>query len=112
MDYLVTPLEQMRGLRRMVRTPLARRIPGNDKLNSVDCLLPFFDRAAVKAVADALMAWKEFGEAERLATDAGQPGGIVMGKRDREMVQRRALVARHGVPGDPSQGGPDRDAGG
>jgi type III restriction enzyme len=43
-------------LDRMVRTPLARRIPGNDKLNSVDCLIPFFDRAAVKAVVDALMA--------------------------------------------------------
>jgi type III restriction enzyme len=48
-----THITQLLG--RMVRTPLARRIPGNDKLNSVDCLLPFFDRAAVKAVADALM---------------------------------------------------------
>jgi hypothetical protein len=39
----------------MVRTPLARRIPGNDRLNSVDCLLPFFDEETVKQVVDALM---------------------------------------------------------
>jgi type III restriction enzyme len=48
-----THITQLLG--RMVRTPLARRIPGNDRLNSVDCLLPFFDAKAVEAVADALM---------------------------------------------------------
>ncbi|MDR3159405.1 MAG: DEAD/DEAH box helicase family protein [Zoogloeaceae bacterium] len=47
-----THITQLLG--RMVRTPLARRIPGNDRLNSVDCLLPFFDEATVKAVVDAL----------------------------------------------------------
>ena len=25
-------------------SPLARRVPGNDRLNSVDCILPYFDR--------------------------------------------------------------------
>ncbi len=48
-----THITQMLG--RMVRTPLARRIPGNDRLNSVDCLLPFFDEEAVKNVVDGLM---------------------------------------------------------
>ena len=48
-----THITQLLG--RMVRTPLARRIPGNERLNSVDCLLPFFHRAAVIAVAEALM---------------------------------------------------------
>lgn len=48
-----THITQLLG--RMVRTPLARRIPGNDRLNSVDCLLPFFDANSVEAVADALM---------------------------------------------------------
>jgi hypothetical protein len=48
-----THITQLLG--RMVRTPLARRIPGNDRLNSVDCLLPFFDEETVKAVVDALM---------------------------------------------------------
>lgn len=48
-----THITQLLG--RMVRTPLARRIPGNDRLNAVDCLLPHFNRGAVEAVADALM---------------------------------------------------------
>jgi type III restriction enzyme len=48
-----THITQLLG--RMVRTPLARRIPGNDRLNSVDCILPFFDAQSVEAVADALM---------------------------------------------------------
>lgn len=48
-----THITQLLG--RMVRTPLARRIPGNDRLNSVDCLLPYFDAKTVTAVADALM---------------------------------------------------------
>ena len=47
-----TYIAQMLG--RMVRTPLARRIPGNDKLNTVDCLLPKFDRETVEAVIKAL----------------------------------------------------------
>ncbi len=48
-----THITQLLG--RMVRTPLARRIPGNERLNSVDCLLPFFDSKSVGSVADALM---------------------------------------------------------
>lgn len=40
----------------MFRSPLARRIPGNERLNSVGCLLPFFDEASVKDVAKALMS--------------------------------------------------------
>lgn len=47
-----TYIAQLLG--RMVRTPLARRIPGNDKLNSVDCLLPKFDKETVEAVVNAL----------------------------------------------------------
>ncbi len=48
-----THITQLMG--RMVRSPLARRIPGNDRLNSVDCLLPKFDKRATEAVVDALM---------------------------------------------------------
>lgn len=47
-----TYIAQMLG--RMVRTPLARRIPGNDKLNSVECLLPKFDKKTVQNVVKAL----------------------------------------------------------
>jgi hypothetical protein len=48
-----THITQLLG--RMVRTPLARRVPGHDRLNSVDCLLPYFDRKTVVTVADELM---------------------------------------------------------
>jgi type III restriction enzyme len=47
-----TYIAQMLG--RMVRTPLARRIPGSDRLNSVDCLLPKFDKQTVENVVQAL----------------------------------------------------------
>jgi len=47
-----TYIAQLLG--RMVRTPLARRIPGNDKLNGVDCLLPKFDKETVERVVTAL----------------------------------------------------------
>jgi hypothetical protein len=47
-----THITQLLG--RMVRTPLARRIPGNERLNSVDCLLPFFNETAVRTVIDTL----------------------------------------------------------
>lgn len=39
---------------RMVRTPLARRIDGNDVLNSVACYLPRFNKANTKEVAEYL----------------------------------------------------------
>lgn len=55
-----THITQLLG--RMVRTPLARRIPGNERLNSVDCLLPFFDEASVKDVARALMSGGDGGD--------------------------------------------------
>ena len=37
-----THITQLIG--RMVRAPLARRIPGNERLNAVDCLLPHFNQ--------------------------------------------------------------------
>lgn len=47
-----TYIAQLLG--RMVRTPLARRIPGNDRLNTVDCLLPKFNKETVEKVVKAL----------------------------------------------------------
>lgn len=55
-----THITQLLG--RMVRSPLARRIPGNDRLNAVDCLLPKFDKASVEAVVKSLMTGGEAGE--------------------------------------------------
>lgn len=48
-----THITQLLG--RMIRTPLARRIPGNELLNSVDCLLPFFNRDTAMSIAEMLM---------------------------------------------------------
>ena len=59
-----THITQLLG--RMVRTPLARRVPGNDMLNAVECLLPHFDRAAAVSVAKALRG---------VADDATDTGG-------------------------------------
>jgi hypothetical protein len=56
-----THITQLLG--RMIRTPLARRIPGNDRLNAVDCLLPRFDKGSVEAVVTELMTGTESGEA-------------------------------------------------
>ena len=47
-----THITQLIG--RMVRTPLARRVPGDDLLNSVDCILPKFDRTTAGNVAKFL----------------------------------------------------------
>ncbi|MDP7320865.1 MAG: DEAD/DEAH box helicase family protein [Bacteriovoracaceae bacterium] len=55
-----THITQLMG--RMVRTPLARRISGNEKLNSVSCLLPFFDTKTVNDVAKKLMEGAHDGE--------------------------------------------------
>lgn len=55
-----THITQLLG--RMVRTPLARRISGNDRLNAVDCLLPHFNKETVTVVVDELMKGGESGE--------------------------------------------------
>ena len=52
-----THITQLLG--RMVRTPLARRVPGDDVLNSVACLLPHFDRNTARRAAKAMMGDRE-----------------------------------------------------
>ncbi|MEX1907190.1 DEAD/DEAH box helicase family protein [Janibacter sp. Y6] len=47
-----THITQLLG--RMVRNPLARRVPGDDRLNAVDCILPFFDRTTAGNVVKYL----------------------------------------------------------
>lgn len=62
-----TYVHQLLG--RMMRTPLARRIPGNEVLNSVDCMLPHFDRKTSTAIAQMLMKGKT------AVDDSDQGGG-------------------------------------
>ncbi|AHB47853.1 type III restriction enzyme, res subunit [Hyphomicrobium nitrativorans NL23] len=76
-----TYITQLLG--RIVRTPLARRIPGNERLNSVDCLLPRFDRKTVSDVAKALMK-----------------GGAEAGEAD--LPGRRVLINPHGMSPNPA----------
>ena len=52
-----THITQLLG--RMVRTPLARRVPGNDLLNSVECVLPHFDRSTAARVARTMLGDRE-----------------------------------------------------
>lgn len=47
-----THITQLLG--RMVRTPLARRVPSDENLNAVMCLLPKFDSAATSEIVTAL----------------------------------------------------------
>jgi type III restriction enzyme len=53
----VTYITQLIG--RVLRTPLARRIPTDELLNSVRLILPFFDEASVDGVIDYLVNDKE-----------------------------------------------------
>lgn len=62
----MTYITQLLG--RMVRTPLARRIPGNDLLNSVTCVLPDFNRDTAKAVAQTMIG-------DRAHDEDGSGGG-------------------------------------
>jgi type III restriction enzyme len=52
-----THITQLLG--RMVRTPLARRVESDERLNSVSCYLPFFDRVTATDVAMILTGEKE-----------------------------------------------------
>ncbi len=96
-----THITQLLG--RMVRTPLARRIPGNERLNAVDCLLPHFDKKSVEAVVTALMAGSD--------GDDELPGRRVL-------VNPREMKPNPAVPEDvwtkllslPSQTAPKRQA--
>ncbi|MEV1295811.1 DEAD/DEAH box helicase family protein [Pseudonocardia sp. NPDC049635] len=65
-----THITQLLG--RMVRTPLARRITGDDRLNSVDCVLPFFNRSTATEVADILLGKKPESDDGSGGTGGGQ----------------------------------------
>jgi type III restriction enzyme len=84
-----THITQLLG--RMVRTPLARRIPGNDRLNSVDCVLPFFNSRTALAVADVLLGRKEEGDDGR-----GETGG---GQGRRVLLEPKDMATNSAVPG-------------
>lgn len=55
---------------RMVRSPLAHRIPTDDALNAVSCFLPLFDRATLTEITDELTKPGEPGEAAEVIINA------------------------------------------
>ncbi len=63
-----THITQLLG--RMVRTPLARRIAGDDTLNAVDCILPHFTKKTAIEVGEILLGVKAEGE-----DGSGESGG-------------------------------------
>ncbi|MFF0111360.1 DEAD/DEAH box helicase [Streptomyces prasinus] len=75
-----THITQLLG--RMVRSPLARRIPGNDRLNAVDCLLPFFDKKTVQSVAAVLLGEKNEGEDGSGGTGGGSGRRVLVAPVD------------------------------
>lgn len=81
-----THITQLLG--RMVRTPLARRVPGDDVLNSVACLLPNFDRRTATRVAQAMMG-------DRIDDPDGTGGGA--GRR--VLLDPVDLVPNPTIPG-------------
>lgn len=63
-----THITQLLG--RMIRTPLARRVEGNDLLNSVECILPRFNKVTASLVLEKIMG----GE----VNDGGETGQRVL----------------------------------
>jgi type III restriction enzyme len=55
-----THITQLLG--RLVRTPLARRIDSDERLNAVTCFLPHFDLATAKEVVDVMTGAAENGD--------------------------------------------------
>jgi hypothetical protein len=76
-----THITQLLG--RMVRNPLARRVPGDERLNSVDCILPFFDRTTAGKVAKFLS-----GAIDEIPGDTGK----------KVLLDGRELRTNGGVP--------------
>jgi hypothetical protein len=83
-----THITQLLG--RMVRTPLARRIAGDDRLNSVECVLPFFNRATATEVADILLG-------KRPAGDDGS-GGSGGGHGRRVLIDPADMHVNESIP--------------
>lgn len=68
-----THITQLLG--RMVRSPLARRVPGDEALNSVECILPFFDRTTAGKVVRYLT-----GQLEEMPGSGGSKKILIEGR--------------------------------
>lgn len=95
-----THITQLLG--RMVRSPLARRIPGNERLNIVDCLLPNFNKKTVQSVVDALMSGDD--------TLPATPGRILVNPVEMKPNPAASVAVWEAFEALPSQTRPQRGA--
>ena len=93
-----THITQLLG--RMVRTPLARRVPGDDVLNSVACLLPHFDRRTANKAAKAMMGDREH---DVDGTGGGAGRRVLLAPVDMEINQAIPEVVKEAFDEVPSQ---------
>ena len=91
-----THITQLLG--RMVRTPLARRVPGNDLLNSVECVLPHFDRST--AARGSRGPCSATGSPTRTAPGAGAGRRILLAPVDMDVNPAipEAKCGKHSMP--------------
>ena len=100
-----THITQLLG--RMVRAPLARRIPGDDVLNSVACLLPHFDRSTASRAAKAMMGDREH---DADGTGGGAGRRVLLAPVDMDVNQAIPEAVWEAFDGVPSQTLPRRAA--
>jgi len=82
-----THITQLLG--RMVRTPLARRVPANDRLNAVECLLPRFNRETAVRVGELILGRRD-----------GEGGGSGGGGGRRALYAPVDLTTNPAIPAD------------
>ncbi|MGH2958992.1 MAG: DEAD/DEAH box helicase, partial [Solirubrobacterales bacterium] len=83
-----THITQLLG--RMVRTPLARRVEGNDRLNSVECILPKFNRNTATSVAEVLLGSTD--------DDDDHSGGSGGGDGRRVLIEPQDMLVNSPIP--------------
>ena len=93
-----THVTQLLG--RMVRTPLARRVPGNDLLNSVECVLPHFDRSTAARVARSMLGDREH---DKDGTGGGAGRRVLLAPVDLEVNQATPKAVWEAFDALPSQ---------
>jgi hypothetical protein len=81
-----THITQLMG--RMVRTPLARRVDSDERLNAVTCFLPHFDLRTARDIADIMTGVKQ------------EPDGPAQTQTGRVLIEPVAMHWNENVPDD------------
>lgn len=89
-----TPIAQLVG--RMIRTPLAASVVGDENLNNVHLYLPNFDRKALGEIISALQAEREDGGAQII--EAGETTSLVLRPGAQAAFELLATLPSETVP--------------